>query len=150
SLSWFRSAEVEERARKFEEMGYVNMAWQGRLDYPHPHQRHIFDLRTLRTVDGRSIATEKLYRWVTGGDPALADGATIDYSVFLADCIRFITTYGTLSGNTQQSKGDLERHNPKRLPDRVVNFFQDYYTEKFQDTNLFELLEKAAPPAQQG
>ncbi len=150
SLSWFKSAEVEERARKFEEMGYVSMAWQGRLDYPHPHQRHIFDLRTLRAVDGRSIATEQLYRWATGGDPALADGTMIDYSVFLADCIRYITTYGTVFGNAQQSRGDLERHNPKRLPDRVVNFFRDRYMEKFQDTNLFELLEKSAPPAQRG
>ncbi len=31
-----------------------------------------------------------------------------------------------------------------------MEFFRDYYLGRFQDTNLFELLDKAAPPPQKG
>ncbi len=151
SLSWFENTEVDERAQEFEEMGVTSMAWQGRLEYPHPHQRHIFDLRTLRTQDGRSIAAERLYRWATGGDIAVDEGIPIDYSSFIGKCVDYLSRHTTIYGsNAKQASNRLEEQNAGRLADRVVDFFHEYYVQKFEDTNLFELLDKAAPPSQKG
>ena len=135
SLSWFRSAEGDDQSRKLEETGLGSMAWDGRLNYPHPHQRHIFDLRTLRTQDGRNLATERLYRWATAGDSALDDNSPLEYGGFLNDCISYITPSAS---NVQQSfHGNLDEHNAKRLPERVVSFFHEYYIKRFQDMKSF-------------
>ncbi len=146
SLSWFRSAEANERAKALEQAGKASMAWQGYLDYPHPHQRHVFDLRSLRGQDGHSIATERLYRWANLGDKEVDEGVEIDYSHFIGPCIEYLSSMR----NTQEDIGNLEEQVAGRLADRVVDFFKAYYTKVFQDMNLFELLDKAAPPSAKG
>jgi Tubulin like len=152
SLEWFQSTDIDERTQELETIGLSSMAWQGRLEYAHPHQRHIFDLRTLRSSDGRNIAVERLYLWVTGGDKALKEGTPIDYNSFVTRCVDYLTrkpdTTGYRSANPSETR--LEEQSAGRLADRVVDFFHNYYMEKFQDTNLFELLEKSAPPSLKG
>ncbi|HEY1351779.1 MAG TPA: tubulin-like doman-containing protein [Ktedonobacteraceae bacterium] len=152
AYSWARSAEIDEQARKLEEAGRGSMAWRGRLDHPHPHQRHIFDLPTLRTQDRlHNVAVERLYRWATGGDEALQTNDPLDYSVFLDDCIQYIM-FSASAGNQPLRFGEsIQEINAKRLPERVTSFFRKYYLEiRFEDTNLFELLDKAAPRTQRG
>ncbi len=143
SLSWFSSFEADDRPQALEKAGLGSMAWQGRLNYPHPHQRHIFDLRTLRAQDGRNLATERLYRWATAGDSAQDDYSPLQYDGFLNDCLSYISS--SASKDQQSSPGNPEEYNAKRLHERVVSFFHAYYTKRFQDMNLFELLDKAAP-----
>lgn len=144
SLSWFRSFEVDGQSRELEKAGLESMAWQGRLNYPHPHERHIFDLRTLRAQDGRNLATERLYRWATAGDSALDDYSPLEYSGFLNDCLSYITS--SASKVQQSSPGDHEEYSARRLHELVIDFFHNYYVKHFQDMNLFELMDKAAPP----
>src|SRR6266487_2914010 len=142
SLSWFRSAGADERAEELREKGMGSMAWHGRLEYPHPHQRHIFDLHTLRTQDDRSVAVERLYQWATGGDKAVEEKRAPDIQAFVPECVRYLARQSAASGDNLLS---IDRQTAGRLADRVVDFFHDYYVQQFQDTNLFELLEKAAP-----
>ena len=143
SLSWFQSAGAEARAKELRDKGLGSMAWHGRLEYPHPHQRNIFDLNTLRTPSERNIAVERLYLWAVGGDKVLDGTATIDYKSFVGRCVEYLARHTpTASGSTLS----IDRQIAGRLADRVVSFFKDYYMEQFQDMNLFELLNKAAPP----
>jgi hypothetical protein len=148
--AWFQSTEAEERAKELENQGMASMAWQGRLEYAHPHQRHIFDLRSLRAQDGRSVAAERLYRWATGGDTALADETPLEFTGFVNRYFEYLSR-GSTSGSDGLDVADrLQEKNASRLADRVMEFFRDYYLGRFQDTNLFELLDKAAPPPQKG
>jgi len=148
--SWFEETDMATRVQELESKGLTSMAWQGRLDNPHPHQRHIFDLRTLRASDGRSFAAERLYLWATGGDKVLNDGSNIEYQDFVDDCVDYFgrKLNEAQSANKQESR--IEDQNAGRLADRVVDYFYDFYTHKFQDMNLFELLDKAAPPSPKG
>ena len=151
SLSWFQSAEIDEHIQELDEQGKTSMAWQGRLDYPHPDQRHIFDLATLRSTDGRNLAVERLYDWATGGDKTLVEGLPIEYGVFVTRCVDYLTRKATTTARSgSNASGRLEDHSAGRLADRVVDFFKDYYREQFQDVNLFALLEKAAPTSPRG
>lgn len=149
-LSWFEDTRVGgQTPQDIEVDGLSSMAWQGHLENSHPHQRHIFDLRTLRSSDGRNIAVERLYVWATGGDKALNEGTPIDYRVYVGKCVDFIThNLNDPRGSKQDAR--LEDQSAGRLADRVVDFFHDTYTKKFQTMNLFELLDKAAPPIQKG
>jgi hypothetical protein len=151
--SWFKETDIEERMQDLETKGLTSVAWHGRLDYPHPHQRHIFDLRSLRASDGRSIATERLYLWATGGDKVLSENTPLEecYRDYVDECIDYL---GRKMNDAQNSSKDdlnrLEDQNAGRLADRVVSFFQEKYMQKFQDMNLYELLDKAAPPNPKG
>jgi hypothetical protein len=142
SIAWFQNAGAEDRARGLKERGLGSMAWHGTLEHPHPHQRHIFDLRTLRTQDGRNIAAERLYLWATGGDPAVR-GEPLEYRNFVGPCVEYMSRQIS-SGSGQAAS--IERQVARRLADQVVEFFQDYYLQCFQNMNLFELLYKATPP----
>jgi hypothetical protein len=141
SLAWFQHTGAEERAKELKEKGMGSMAWQGYLEHPHPHQRHIFDLRTLRTQSEHNLAVERLYLWATGGERALR-GEAIDYRSLVGQCVEYMSRQVLSNGAKAAS---IERQVARRLADRVVEFFQDYYMRQFQDINLFELLEKAAP-----
>ena len=142
SLSWFQSAGAEERAHELRNKGLMSMAWRGKLEYPHPHQRHIFDLRTLRTEKERNIAVERLYRWATGGDKTLENDLPLDFHDFIAPCAEFLARSASAPGTNALS---IDRYLATRLANRVVDFFFEYYTRRFADINLFELLDKASP-----
>lgn len=150
SMSWIEEAQVDTHQHELEVAGMTSAAYQGRLNYPHPHQRHIFDLRTLRG-DGRNIAVERLYVWATGGNQALTQGTPIDYGSYISRCVEYLTRNMKDANAVGQSQdAQIESYSAGRLADRVVDFFRDYYQERFQDTNLFELLDKAAPPSPKG
>ena len=146
SLSWFQSAGVEEHARELRGKGQASMAWRGKLEYPHPHQRHLFDLPTLRTESEHNVALDHLYLWATGGDSALAEGR-VDYQSFVQPCAEFLAHATSIPGGNALA---IDHSIAARLAERVVEFFRDYYTKRFADTNLFELLDKAAPPSYNG
>ena len=150
SFSWFRGADVDERVRELEALALTSMAWKGKLEHPHPHLRHIFDLRTLRTNDGRNLAVERLYTWATGGDKALLEGTPLEYSDFVGECVDYLTRKPSDPRGARQGTSRLEEQSAGRLADRVVDFFKEYYMKKFQDVNLFELLGCAAPPNHKG
>src|SRR5262249_55550586 len=141
--SWFQSAGAEEHARELRSKGQASMAWHGKLEYPHPHQRHIFDLPTLRTETEHNVALDRLYLWATGGDSALEEGH-IAYRSFIKPCAEFLARVTSFPGGSSLS---IDRSIAARLSERVVDFFRDYYTRRFADINLFELLDKAAPPS---
>jgi len=149
SQTWFHDTEAEDRAKNLRDKGMGSLAWQGKLEYPHPHQRHIFDLHTLRTQDGRNIAIERLYRWATVGDKALEENRPIEYDSFVDQCVTYLARYTPSSGKNG-SNWSIDDQIAGRLAERVVDFFKDYYTQQFQDINLLELLNKAAPPPRKG
>ncbi|WP_220211597.1 tubulin-like doman-containing protein [Reticulibacter mediterranei] len=144
SLSWFQSTGAEEHARELRSKGQASMAWHGKLEYPHPHQRHIFDLPTLRTEAEHNVALERLYLWATSGDSALEEGHIDDYQSFIKPCAEFLARVTNVPGGSSLS---IERSIAARLSERVIDFFRDYYIKRFADINLFELLNKAAPPS---
>lgn len=149
--SWFEETDVDDRVQELEAKALTSMAWQGRLDYPHPHQRHIFELRTLRSSDGRNIAIERLYLWATGGEKVLNEGTNVEYGAFIENCINYLARKSSeAQGTNKAENGQIEDQNAGRLADRVVDFFREYYIEQFQDSNLFELLDKAVPPSAKG
>ncbi|HEU5382464.1 MAG TPA: tubulin-like doman-containing protein [Ktedonobacteraceae bacterium] len=149
SLAWFRDLDADEQERSLREKGMGSMAWQGRLDYPHPHQRHLFDLKTLRTQDKRNIAVEQLYIWATGGEKALKEKRELDYAAFVDPCVAYLAQYTPSAGDDAGSLS-INDHIAGRLAEHVVSFFEEYYLHQFEDINLIELFSKAAPPPQQG
>lgn len=146
SLSWFQGTEAAERAREREATGLASMAWQGRLEYPHPHQRHLFDLRSLRHQNGTNIAVDRLYRWATVAD---ADASSLEYGGFVSRYFEYANQSTAASDGLAAGDG-LEEQTASKLADRVEEFFRSHYLERFQDVNLFDLLDKAAPSTQRG
>jgi Tubulin like len=149
SLLWFQDTEAEDRAKGLRSNGIGSMAWQGKLEHPHPHLRHIFDLHTLRTQDGRNVAVERLYRWATSGDRAIEEAKQLDYSSFVDKCAEYLARYTPVQENNDDMWSIYDQI-AGRLAERVVDFFKDYYMRQFQDINLVELLGKAAPPPRKG
>lgn len=148
SLSWFTSAGADERAKDLRNRGLGSMAWHGKLEYPHPHQRHIFDLDTLRTQNERNVAVSRLYMWATGGDTIAVDnGRELDFSGFVGPCAEYLMRHAPSPDSNLLS---IDRHIASRLADRVVDFFRAYYMKRFEDVNLFELLNQGAPPPESG
>lgn len=135
-FSWASRVNPVQQAPRLRRDGETSAAWKGVLDRRHPLQHHIFDLPMLRTLDGHNIAVERLYAWATAGN-GNATVDEIDYHPFLNRCIAYITGSEDIERLHQQSAA--------RLAQRVVSFFQQYYVERFQDTNLFELMEHALP-----
>ncbi len=150
ALSWFKETRIEDNAQELETTGLTSMAWQGHLENPHPHQRHIFDLRTLRSSDGRNIAVERFYLWATGGDKALSEGTPIEYEAFVSECVDYMARSANDARSNRQVAASIEDQSAGRLANRVVDFFRDHYTKQFRDMNLFELLDKAAPTSTKG
>lgn len=150
ALRWAKSADASATAAELEETGQASMAWHGQLEHPHPHQRHIFDLRTLHMQTGRNIAMEQLYRWATAKKDMLSDdGAPLDYTGFVAPCLDYISHKSAQNGNGLDDSHPLEI-GPSRIAARIVDYFRDYYLSNFQDTNLFEMLDKTVPPPPTG
>ncbi|HEY0754311.1 MAG TPA: tubulin-like doman-containing protein [Ktedonobacteraceae bacterium] len=147
---WFKDTSVDENIHELEVKGLNSSAWLGHLDYPHPHQRHIFDLRSLRASDGHSLAAERLYIWATGGERVLTENVPLQscYVEYVDECIKYLSNKANDPSKDSQLR--LENQNAGRLADSVVAFFREKYMRKFQDMNLFELLEKAAPPNAKG
>lgn len=141
SMSWLRNTGINERTKELRDKGMSSMAWHGRLEYPHPHQRHIFDLHTLRSQDDRSIAVENLYYWATVGKQA-ERGQEINFLNFVAPCLEYMARHTPGSEAQAQS---IDRQVAGRLAERVVDFFYAYYQERFATRNLFDLLSVAAP-----
>lgn len=150
ALSWFEETRIEDNTQELETIGLTSMAWQGHLENPHPHQRHVFDLRTLRSSDGRNIAVERFYLWATGGEKALTEGTPIEYETYVSRCVDYLARSRNEVRNNKQVAASIEDQSAGRLADRVVDFFRDHYTRQFRDMNLFDLLEKAAPQSQRG
>jgi hypothetical protein len=149
---WADLAGVKDAARALELQGTSSMAWQGRLDRPHPHQRHIFDLHTLNIQGGGNYATQKLYRWATARDGKQAnDQSPLDYTKFVAECQAFVNRQDVAAGDDPSSGvGNLLEVGPAMIASRVVEFFRQFYLRQFQDVNLFELLDRATPNASGG
>ncbi len=146
SMAWFNNIGTDERIKELNEKGLSGMAWHGRLEYPHPHQRHIFDLRTLRTQDDRNIAVERLYYWATGGEKGLEE-RNLDFHGFVGPCIEYLSQRTPSSGDRMQS---IDRQVAGRLAERVIEFFRFYYLRRFEEKNLFDLLSIAAPQPRNG
>lgn len=143
--TWFNDTDVEEHIHELESKGLSSAAWQGLLDYPHPHQRHIFDLGSLRH-NGQNLATERFYIWATGGKQILNNQKTLKdcYLDYVEDCMRFLD-HKMSDPSANSELGRLEDHNAGRLAESIVSFFKEIYVRKFQNMNLFEVLEEAAP-----
>ncbi|MGZ3665970.1 MAG: tubulin-like doman-containing protein, partial [Ktedonobacterales bacterium] len=116
ALAWLRDTGSGRSEEELRSAGLLSPAWQGRLDPPHPHLRHIFDLRSLRRVDGGSIAVERLYWWATAsktsatGEPFSYDQLVgfgkpldidkfagyqkpFDFNSFAAPCIAYLSMH---------------------------------------------------------
>jgi Tubulin like len=150
ALNWFKETNIDDNAQEIGTEGITSMAWQGHLENPHPHQRHIFDLRTLRSSDGRNIAVERFYLWATGGDKALTEGTPIKYERYVSQCVDYLARKMNDPRSKKQGPTGIEQQSAGRLADQVVDFFRSHYLKMFQDMNLIELLEKAAPPSPKG
>lgn len=143
---WAESAGADRTATELEATGKSSQAWQGYLEDPHPHQRHLFDLHTLRLRDsGANVAVEQLYRWAVNKKEAMTDdGAKLDYSSFVRESMTYLSQQST-SQSGQATVSDPLDVGPNRLAARVVDYFVHYFTTEFQDKNLFELLRLATP-----
>lgn len=146
SMTWLQSTSITDHTKELNDKGMSSMAWRGKLDYAHPHQRHIFDLHTLRTQNERNVAVENLYYWATGNEQESLTGRTIDYQNFVGPCVEYLTQ-STPSRDQVQS---IDRQVASRLAERVVDYFHDYYLAKFELLNLFDLLYQATPPSREG
>ena len=147
---WIKNAEVEKGAAQLEQAALASMAWRGVLEHPHPYQRHIFDLDTLRTIDGRNRAVELLYEKVTGIKDMYEPQSLREYTRFVNDCVKELEKSNMQTFAGVGGGGSLDVLNPARLNVRVEKYFYDFYMNEFRDTNLLELLEKGSPAAVQG
>ncbi len=142
-------SDIQEAARVLNSQGARSMAWQGRLDLPHPHQRHLFDLNSLNLVSGGNDAVQKLYRWATDRDSKLAnDQAPLDYTTFVAEYLAFINLndhHGANMNSAPPHASDSTNADLATISSQLVGFFRHYYLRRFQDVNLFELLDCAMP-----
>ena len=77
ALCWLRDTGTGKTADQLLAAGLHSPAWAARLDPPHPHMRHLFDLRTLRRVEDSNTAIEKLY-WATTVNRE-SNGGNVDY-----------------------------------------------------------------------
>ncbi|HTK12122.1 MAG TPA: tubulin-like doman-containing protein [Ktedonobacteraceae bacterium] len=145
SMTWFYNTGATDRTKELFDKGRSSMAWNGKLDYSHPHQRHLFDLDTLRTQNDHNVAAERLYYWATGGEQAL-QSRQLDFQQFVSPCVDYIMQH-TPSG---EKRGSIDRQVAGRLAERVVDFFREYYLGKFADRNLFDLLFLASPAPRSG
>ncbi len=131
--------------------GHMNAAWQGRLDRPHPHQRHIFDLLTLRAAeDDRSIATERLYYWATLPDGDRLQGEPREFGQRIADeflerFMQYLRDNHTAGAYGDQVDGQnvhaLLSHSGQHWAESAEEFFFKYYMKRFEQLNLFRILQ---------
>lgn len=147
---WIKNADVEKGAAHLEEEALASMAWRGVLEHPHPYQRHIFDLDTLRTVNGRNRAIELLYEKVTGIKDIYDPQNRREYTHFIDDCVKELEKSNLQAAGGGVVGGSLDMLNPVRLAVRVEKYFYDFYMNEFKDTNLLELLDKGSPSNVQG
>lgn len=146
AMTWFRETGLNERIKDLRDKGMSSMAWQGFLEYPHPHQRHIFDLHTLRTQDEHNIAVENLYQWSTAGKQN-EKGQAIDFQQFIEPYLKYAARH---TPALEAREISIDHQVAGRLAERVVDFFRAYYLEQFATRNLFDLLTIAAPPPRTG
>ncbi len=142
AMTWFRGTGINEHIKDLREKGTSSMAWHGRLEYPHPHQRHIFDLHSLRSQDDRNVAVENLYRWTSAGEHSAAN-QPVDFQSFIAPYLDYMARQTPIAENRELS---IDRQSAGRLAERVVDFFRAYYMERFATRNLLDLFTLTAPP----
>ncbi|GLV54414.1 hypothetical protein KDH_12610 [Dictyobacter sp. S3.2.2.5] len=146
---WYEQTGLERRARDLRSTALSSMAWRGYLEYPHPHQRHIFDLETLRRVpSGQNIAVERLYRWVASqGGSNLDTDEELSFTRYVQPCIDYLNRGMKKQNDTIVS---IERQSASRLAERVVAFFFQHFSDVFKTLNLFDLLFYATPVSENG
>jgi Tubulin like len=157
SLNWFilTGEDLESKSKALAHEARSSGAWQGRLNRPHPHQRHIYDLNSFYdTPHEHNRAAERLYLKTTCSnldertiEKAIGGTDEIDRLVqanivpFISKCVLYLTT-GRYDGQAAAYTMDaeLERHSRESLVENVVRFFYEYYMDKFSKQNLFDLL----------
>lgn len=158
TVSWYTDVDHTKKTRDLNSIGRSSHAWHGQLDMPHPHYRHLFDLLSFNVASGdRNLAVERLYDAVTfppdetttaappTGAPTMDFGARIS-GRYSAWCMAFLATRAThgdveLNGQDAQNADHLESGGRERLAERVVEYFQSYYLDRFAKMNIFDLLE---------
>ncbi|MFL5591723.1 MAG: tubulin-like doman-containing protein [Ktedonobacteraceae bacterium] len=161
------SMDLQQKANQLANMGYGSAAWHGMLDRPHPHQRHIFDLRSLYKDPEednrrkRNLASERLCLLTAFGvnehvfNQQIEEGGFIDRVIrerikeFIPKC----TAYLAASERDERfdpstADTDLELQSGEHLVERVVNFFYDYFLRQLREKNLIELLRVGAGTGQ--
>lgn len=151
-------ADIQQRSQQLASEGYHSPAWHGLLKRSHPHQQHIFNLRSLYGYSDednqlrRNLASERLYLQITFG----MSEQTIDQHImergFVASITKerikeFIPKYtaylSTGRGDrfaTQTTYAGLDVKHQENLVEHVITFFYEYFLEQLREKNLFELL----------
>ena len=140
--------------------GFNSAAWHGKLDRPHPHQRHLFDLSSLQQ-NNRCQAVERLFMHITFPDPEDAWGpasiadlqfdekvvkARIDR--YIEACTSYLNKVSFADKANPVSARSMESQSREQFVERVVSFFVAQYMQSFQGNpaenkpamNLFRLL----------
>lgn len=152
---WYQTSDLEKQSSLLETDGRTSAAWRGEMDQIHPHLRHLYDVATLRAQDGRCLAIERLYNYVTfdstsqrvsGQNSASADFAKRIEETFLTRFLAYLAdrTEEDASRASEDHTRDVESEGKHLLAERVVEFFTAHYLAEFEKLNLFDLLERGA------
>lgn len=161
------SLDLQQKAEQLVNTGFGSAAWHGMLERPHPHQRHIFELRAFyQDPEGdkrhkRNLASERLYLQTAFGVNGHVFNQHIEESGFVDKTIRerikeFIpkcTAYLAASERDYRfdpsvADVELELQSGEHLVERVVDFFYDYFIRQMREKNLIELLRVGAGKGQ--
>ena len=150
---WLEGARAPERAAELQERGYGRSAWLGRLERPHQHQRHLFDLGIFtgkaRTQGLAFVpAMEGVFRAATVGNDSVSLGDCMRRDTFdiadhirpkVKDCIRYINAARRDADDADVDE-DLVNERAAQVPQKVVEYFEQEYNTWLADRNLFDLL----------
>jgi len=156
ALRWFqfKDTNLNEQCEELLTYGTTSPAWQGKLNQPHPHQRHLFDLNSLQDPNsGSNLASESLFMRLTfpllepdgsdrSGDVQRFHDATVKKHIgqYSERCMHYLHTGRIDNSINGLDTSDIGSQNKERFADRVVDFFYLYYTDKLQKLNMFHLL----------
>ncbi len=134
--------------------GERSPAWRGEMVHNHPYQAHLFDGETFRSSDGkRNIAVERLYFKTTvrnpdeilPGERVVHDFNSETRAYFLKECASYVSRVAQQDADAllggEMDATAFERYELQHLPQRVQEYFTEYYVKAFQQYNLFGLLE---------
>jgi hypothetical protein len=163
-LGWyrFRDEHLSRSCKELANAGFSSAAWHGKLDLPHPHQRHIFDLNSLQQTN-RCQAVERLFMYVTfppsEDEWRSANVADLKFDETLVkqqiDCyIDACTSYLNRRSLADESNlaEEMELEGREQFVERIVSFFVNHYMQSFlgnetegrSPMNLFHLLKIGA------
>jgi hypothetical protein len=131
---WLRLAQSREVRRELESSHVPTSTWAGKLEQPHLHRRHLFDLPSLNTQGGGNLAVEALYAWASGDEQRFAAQAD--------QCIAYLARPRS---SPSQAGGQEVRLTPRECFREIVAFFTRAYRDLFGQMNLLDLLDRAAP-----